>query len=467
MAVWSTVNFSELTEDHRIDAEHYRPECLTQAKRIASLPHEPLSALADISDGNHISIAEQFSEYGVRYLRGQDLSDFFISDTDPIFVPEITYNTLSRSHIRPGDVLLGIVATIGTVSLVTDRFGKLTGNCKIGIVRPKRVEGEFLAAFFLSELGQREIHRWARGTVQTGVILPDLKKLPIPLVSYDIRRIVSEIIRAAYLKRQEAKRNFTAAESALDAALGLDQVDFAPQLFYEDSFSQVVAAGRLDAEHFQPKFAALLDILRNTGIELQTLGEIIQPVKNGFDCRDFCDEGTPYIRVGDVKQGRIEIEGCALIPLKAKDLAKDVTLVVGDILFTRKGSFGNAAHVRPGFEHAIISSEIIRIRRKPAFLEIILPEYLALYFNSKAGALQAEKWAHGVAFYSISQEDLARFVIPILPMPKQKDLKAKTDEAENARQESRRLLDIAKRAVEIAIEDGEEAARKFLEQEVN
>jgi len=270
-----------------------------------------------------------------------------------------------------------------------------------------------------------------RGTVQTGLILPDLKNLPIPLVSDDIRRIVSEIIRAAYLKRQEAGRNYA-------------------------------AAGRFDAEHFQPKFATLLDTLRNTGIALQKLGEIIKPVKNGFDCRDFCNEGTPYIRFADVKQGRLEIDGCARIPLKARDLPKDVTLAVGDILFTRKGSYGNAAHVRPGFEHAIISSEIMLIRRKTAFLETILPEYLALYFNSKAGALQAEKWAHGVAFYSISQDDLARFVIPILPMPKQKDLKAKTDEAENARQESRRLLETAKRAVEIAIEDGEEAARKFL-----
>lgn len=166
-----------------------------------------------------------------------------------------------------------------------------------------------------------------------------------------------------------------------------------------------------------------------------------------------------------MKQGRLEIEGCARISLKAKDLPKNVTLAVGDILFTRKGSFGNAAHVRPGQEHAIISSEIMLIRRKPAFLETILPEYLTLYFNGKAGALQAEKWAHGVAFFSISQEDLGRFVIPILPVPKQKDLKTKTDEPESAFQKSRRLLETAKRAVEIAIEDGEDAARNFLNRE--
>lgn len=42
-----------------------------------------------------------------------------------------------------------------------------------------------------------------------------------------------------------------------------------------------------------------------------------------------------------------------------------------------------------------------------------------------------------------------------------KDLKAKMEQLEFALQESRSLLDTTKRAMEIAIEDGEDAARKF------
>ncbi len=87
MAVWSEVAWSMLTEDKRLDAEHYQPKYLEQEGAIESLPHERLDAVADVSDGNHISIAEQFSESGVRYLRGKDLSDFFVADTDPICIP--------------------------------------------------------------------------------------------------------------------------------------------------------------------------------------------------------------------------------------------------------------------------------------------------------------------------------------------------------------------------------------------
>jgi len=42
---------------------------------MAKLSSVELRKVADVSDGNHLSIAEDFVEEGVRYLRGQDLSE--------------------------------------------------------------------------------------------------------------------------------------------------------------------------------------------------------------------------------------------------------------------------------------------------------------------------------------------------------------------------------------------------------
>jgi hypothetical protein len=133
MAVWSSVQVDDLSKDFRLDAEHYKPEYLTQERATTKRRSVELQTVADVSDGNHLSIAEEFSESGVRYLRGQDLSDFFISDADPIYIPERIYGTLTRSHMLAGDVLVGIVGTIGSVGLVTKRHGNLTGNCKLAI----------------------------------------------------------------------------------------------------------------------------------------------------------------------------------------------------------------------------------------------------------------------------------------------------------------------------------------------
>jgi len=224
----------------------------------------------------------------------------------------------------------------------------------------------------------------------------------------------------------------------------------------------VFAAERVDAEHYAPKFDALIVAVKKAGVKLEGLGEIITGLVNGVDCREFVEEGIPYIRVGDVKQGRLDIEGAERVQLPPGGFGKDVTLQIGDVLFTRKGSFGNAATVQAGQEQSIISSEIMRVRRKPEWEERLLPEYLAAFFNSILGSYQAEKYAHGVAFYSVSQEDLRRFLIPILSMPIQKKIRDAFVASEAARCESRNLLDRAKRAVEIAIEQSEAEALRYM-----
>lgn len=81
-----------------------------------------------------------------------------------------------------------------------------------------------------------------------------------------------------------------------------------------------------------------------------------------------------------------------------------------------------------------------------------------------AGSIQAEKWAHGAAFYSIMQDDLGQFVIPMISKSEQEELRGLIMQSEVARKQARSLLDQAKRAVEIAIEENEDAAMTFLKQ---
>ena len=87
---------------------------------LSSLAHKPLTAYVDVSDGNHMGISEQFSDEGIPYYRGQDAGAFFIENSNPICIDEITFNrpVMKRSHLKQGDVLLSIVGTIGALSLV-------------------------------------------------------------------------------------------------------------------------------------------------------------------------------------------------------------------------------------------------------------------------------------------------------------------------------------------------------------
>jgi hypothetical protein len=276
MAVWTSVELNSLSEDFRLDAEHYQPQYLEQDRAMATLPHVELGSIAYVSDGNHLSIAEDFSETGVRYLRGQDLSDFFVSDSEPIYVPQQIYDMLSRSHIFAGDVLVGIVGTIGSIGFVTKRHGKLTGNCKLAIVRARGLPSEYIAAFMSSRVGQNEIRRRVRGAVQMGLVLPDLKTMPIVLPTDIQREAIVNLVREAERSRERSRDLIADAENILADSMGLLHLDLSDSLVYERKFSDLEAAGRFDAEYFSPRYQEALAVLGKDGRCIRSVATLAQ-----------------------------------------------------------------------------------------------------------------------------------------------------------------------------------------------
>jgi type I restriction enzyme M protein len=98
--------------------------------------------------------------------------------------------------------------------------------------------------------------------------------------------------------------------------------------------------------------------------------------------------------------------------------------------------------------------------------QTVLPEYVSLFINSKFGYLQVERRVHGVAYYSISQPDLANLLIPILPKPQQQKIVEKIKSSFSSKLKSKQLLEIAKTGVERAIETDEATATAWINQQV-
>ena len=107
------------------------------------------------------------------------------------------------------------------------------------------------------------------------------------------------------------------------------------------------------------------------------------------------------------------------------------------------------------FMNFISSSGILHLDEKD---NAVLPDYLTLVLNSKIVRLQAERRAGGSIIQHWKQSEIENVSIPILPMSSQQKITAKVRESFALRAESKRLLDLAKLAVEVAIEQGEEKA---------
>lgn len=175
----------------------------------------------------------------------------------------------------------------------------------------------------------------------------------------------------------------------------------------------------------------------------------------------YTEDGVPFLRIADLQNKRFEVGSVLRIPT---EFAKDITEKVetNDILVSRSGTLGVAVPITPELDRAVYGSYFIKMHPN---IEVIDPEYLCLFINSKAGQMQVEMRSTGGIQTNLTIDAIERIVVPVGDKQWQMKFVELVEKSVIARQESRRLLDSAKRAVEIAIENGEAAARKFLEKE--
>jgi type I restriction enzyme M protein len=359
---------------------------------------------------------------------------------------------------RVGDVRCGVL----TQNEVT-----ISPNIIATELKGENYSSYFLSVFFNSKYGLLQIMRSVKTVAQPTISTDTVRNLKLPEISKQFQNECERLLLSAFEMEIKSCNLYQKAEDLLLTELGLKDWQPTEESIAVKSFSEsFLSSGRLDAEYYQPKYDQVEEAIQSCSFHCQRLGTLIEPILNGFDYRDYTEEGTPYIRVGDIKNGQINIESTVKIPITISDVDKSVGLQVGDILFTRKGSFGNSAIVTELEIDSIISSEIMLLRLTLIFKQEILPEYVSLFLNSKFGYLQVERRVHGVAYYSISQPDLANVLIPILPKSQQQKIVDKIKSSFLLKQKSKQLLEIAKIGVEKAIETDEETATAWINQQL-
>ena len=455
-------------ETERLDSEYFQKVHLADEKRV-KLASTQFRSFADLrlsidASAFYPAIEDYYGQGNIPFLRVADVDTVIDFDQCARIPRELCERLLTLALVHPGDIIFTKGGSIARIGLVTEEAAASRDLIFLNSSELPETDRLFLYLYFQTEFFNRMLLRSSSQTAQPHLTITLVRNLPVFVSSQEFKVQCAGLVQKSYWERAIAIRGYKVAEQTLLRALGLEGWHPPELLTYARRASEVIAEGRLDAEHFQPKFNEMLQIVQTQGLPLTPLRELIFPIKNGYDYRNFVEKGTPYIRVGDISQCRINMESSARVALTSAQIEKDIGLRTGDILFTRKGSFGNAAPVRKGQEHAIISSEIMLIRRRLECECLILPEFLALFFNSLVGELQAEKWAHRVAFFSISQDDLNRFLVPMLPIPKQNTIRRLLEDSELARRKASILLEHGKRSVEIAIEESESAAMKFIKE---
>lgn len=442
MSQISIIKKSELPNDKRIDAEYFKPEYIEMDKILSKRNTVSLITLSGVSDGNHLMIAEQYVQKGIRYLRAKDLSKYFVEDNEPVFIPEKFYDKLKRSHIKENDVLLSIVGTIGNVGIIKNPTKALTGNCKLAILRVNSIPPEFIYLFLISKFGQYQINRMIRGAVQQGLILPDLRTIKI-ITNTGIEDLIKKSVNNAHAKRANADLLYKEAEQKLLLKLGLDKLSLKHELTYISSLNKVESHQRFDAEYYQPIHEKLEEYLKNK-CNAKPISELdFIDVTTGQYSEIYVECGKPYVRGTDLKNGTVNLAN--LVNIAESDQILDKIAKEGDVVVTRVGTIGLSSVIPKECDGGTISDNLIRLRFNSKQLN---PFYLTLYLGSIAGQSLLIRNSRGSVQQRLNQETLKEVVIPLLAPEFQKDMASLIIKSHNEMKESLEIIENTKKALE-------------------
>lgn len=458
------LNLSSLERTKRIDAEFYKKENLDVDLVLSSWNKKSIADCFHVSDGNHMSISDSFCGVGIPYYRGQDIYHLFIENASPLMIDRSTFDKpqMRRSHLQKGDILMSIVgAIVGNSAMVTSE-NPATCSCKLSIMRSKDngISPELLLVYIKTRYGQVQIQKFKRGAAQTGLLLEDFDQLFIPVFGNKFQEKIGQLVDQIYKRTQEAVTTYKNAQNYLNNEIGVD-ADFPQYIATEKTLSNSFkVSGRLDAEYYQPKYDFLFEALRK--VHCKPLGgeSGLAHIKNSIEpgSEAYQEDGIPFVRVSDVSKYEITPPEIYL----PHDIVENVEALFpkkDTILFSKDGSVGIAYKLERD-EDIVTSGALLHLTVRNT--SEILPDYLTLVLNSTAVQMQAERDSNGAVIQHWKPSEIENVIVPVLDIDKQKELSEMVQKSFALRHQSKQLLEYAKQAVEMAIEQGEDTALAWL-----
>lgn len=463
----SEILYSHLKIDNptlRYDSEFYNKYSINVLNMVLKSPTNKLEAFSSwITQGPNPT----FSPYGeIPCLTGRNIASGRVNYNDPDYIDDHEYEKLKRFQLLPGDTLITLKGkgSIGKIGFVSESKPAIFSR-NIGVVRPRGIEPAMLNAYLMSKYGRDLILRGETGgTGQTTLTTSHLKLMDIPIFSR-LPEQLAIVLGASESAKRKSDSAFSIAEEYLLRALRIDKYLTATSAVSIKNLSKSLSiSGRLDAEYYQPKYDNLFDALKAHNTQpLGGNGGIVTIKKSIEPGSEFyCDEGIPFVRVSDVTKFDITEPEIKL----PNNIVPDITSLYPQkdtILFSKDGSVGIAYKVEERLE-AITSGALLHLTVKNT--EDVLPDYLTLVLNSIVVQMQAERDSSGAIIQHWKPSDIEKVIIPVLDLSVQKQIAEKVRESFALRHQSDQLLANAKRAVEIAIEEGEDAALVWLKDKV-
>lgn len=460
MAQISIIKKSDILEAKRFDAEYFKPEYLELDNEITSYGFTPFAIYIDYltdytSNGSfaslHANVRVTDEVNFAKWIRINELDKNMFSTCR--YVDESSYNYLQKTKLFGGELLISKTGEyLGKAFIVPDLDTKATLADNIFLIRLKNsISKEFIKVFINSNVGQSYIKRLSQGVGQPTIIKDSLRKIRIPNYNKPFQLHIEQIVKSSNQKQILSKQLYQEAENILLRELDLLRYKPKHQLAFDVTNNEINQAKRIDAEYFQPKYKDIIKRIENYSGGPDIVGNIFK-WKKGIEvgADEYSEKGKGFVRVSDFTKYGIENVEKKISDNLFDSIKDDFQPQKGEILFTKDGTIGISYVLKENID-GILSGAFLRLTLKKQYKDYE-KECLALILNSLLCKMQIEKLSGGAIIAHLKPSDFENIKLPIIKTQIQKQISEKLLESHKLRNESKTLLEEAKRKVEKEIE---------------
>ncbi len=395
----------------------------------------------------------------IPFIRSGNVGNTFINESDLEFISKEAHENLPKSTTHLHDIMMARKGKIGGASIIMPE--DVNFNCnenviKLDIKDKKIINPFYFTAYFNSKYGLKQIERLSTGNVQPWVSIFQIRKLMLSIKSDSFQNEIQRVIEKAYAANLKSKDTYTQAETILLQEIGVQ--NFIPSAepvnikSFKESFG---STKRLDAEYYQKKYEDYLNLIYKYQNGFEKLSTACELKDNNFTPKE--NTNYKYVELSNIgKSG--EVNGCTEslgidLPSRARRLVNTGDVVISSI----EGSLQSCGVIQNEYNNSLCSTGFYVIKS-----EVINSETLLVLFKSEPMQAIMKQNCSGTILTGMNKEEFSKIPIPIINLKKQQQIADLVKESFNLKSQSEHLLQVAKQAVEMAIEQNEEEAIKFI-----
>ncbi|WP_353684511.1 restriction endonuclease subunit S [Thermodesulfovibrio sp. 3907-1M] len=466
MAVFSVIKLSELEGAKRIDAEYYDPEYLEVKQKLLKKKFVYFKNLVkEIIHPKEIKREYEEEKQDYLFLLAQNVRPLMFDLSEKKFISEEKAKLMPKNLLEKGDILFVRSGNVGDLTVYTGEPKKIIASSDLLIAKPTFKFSYYLGVFLTTNYGQKILIRGIYSGLQPHIAPSYIKTIPIPILPEEIIRRTEILYLKAQNLLKQSESLYSQAESLLLEELGLK--DFKPRYkkTYTAKLSDTFSAYRIDAEYFQPVYEEILSTVSKKH-RIEFLKKIFDFRRGIFISTDYYTEektSRPYIRIKELT-GKTGIDESKIIYIKDNyPIDEANSLQENDIVIAIIGdTIGKTNRIYKELSGGFCSNNTGRLRIKKELNKEIIPEYAEILFQSVIIQSQIEKKKTQTGQPKISDKEIKSILIPILPLSTQQQIASLVQKSHETRKKAKELLEIAKKAIEIAIEKNEKEALDYI-----